>query len=271
MIPLEDNFNDVINKALRGYSLSDSEAAERAGLEVKRVQDLRAGNFDETSARKLAPVLKLNANALVDLANAAWRPEPVELPGLAQFNTVWDDMTVNSYLIWDATTKQAVAFDTGADCSEMVALAKNEGLQIQAIMLTHTHGDHIFDLDRLRTATNAPAFVSALEPLDGAESFDAGRVWHFGPIKVEARHTWGHAKGGITYIVSGLTRPVAVVGDAVFAASMGGGMISYADALRTNLEEIMTLPSETVICPGHGPLTTVGEERQHNPFLASAH
>ena len=60
------------------------------------------------------------------------------------------------------------------------------------------------------------------------------------------------------------------VGDAVFAASMGGGMISYADALRTNQEEIMTLPSETVLCPGHGPLTTVGEERQHNPFLATS-
>jgi glyoxylase-like metal-dependent hydrolase (beta-lactamase superfamily II) len=49
---------------------------------------------------------------------------------------------------------------------------------------------------------------------------------------------------------------------------MGGGMVSYEEALRTNRENILTLPDDTVICPGHGPLTTVGEEKQHNPFFA---
>lgn len=268
MIPLEDNFNDVINKALRGTALSDSEAAQRADLTPQQVQELRAGTFHEAAARQLAPVLHLNADALVNLGNAAWRPKPVELEGLAQFNTPWDDMMVNSYLVWEPATKQAVAFDSGADCSGMLALAKEKGLQVQAIFLTHTHGDHIFDLDRLKSATGAPAFVGDREPLDGAEPFAAGRIWHFGALKIETRLTWGHSKGGITYVVSGLTRPLAIVGDAVFAGSMGGGMISYADALRTNREEILTLPAETVICPGHGPLTTVGEEKRHNPFLA---
>jgi len=54
----------------------------------------------------------------------------------------------------------------------------------------------------------------------------------------------------------------------VFAGSMGGGAVSYADAMRTNRAEIMSLPAETILCPGHGPLTTVGEELQHNPFFA---
>jgi glyoxylase-like metal-dependent hydrolase (beta-lactamase superfamily II) len=61
---------------------------------------------------------------------------------------------------------------------------------------------------------------------------------------------------------------VAVVGDSLFAGSMGGGNVSYADALRNNLEKILTLPDETIICPGHGPMTTVGEEKVHNPFFA---
>jgi glyoxylase-like metal-dependent hydrolase (beta-lactamase superfamily II) len=61
-----------------------------------------------------------------------------------------------------------------------------------------------------------------------------------------------------------------VVGDALFAASMGGGMISYADALRTNKEQLFTLPKETLICPGHGPLTSIGWELGHNPFFADA-
>jgi hydroxyacylglutathione hydrolase len=58
------------------------------------------------------------------------------------------------------------------------------------------------------------------------------------------------------------------VGDSLFAGSMGGGNVSYQDALRNNLEKILTLPDETIICPGHGPMTTVGEEKLHNSFFA---
>jgi glyoxylase-like metal-dependent hydrolase (beta-lactamase superfamily II) len=85
-------------------------------------------------------------------------------------------------------------------------------------------------------------------------------------LKIETRQTSGHARGGITYVVSGLPRRVAVVGDALFAASMGGGAVSYEEALRTNRKEIFSLPDDTIICPGHGPLTTVGEQKKHNAF-----
>jgi glyoxylase-like metal-dependent hydrolase (beta-lactamase superfamily II) len=61
--------------------------------------------------------------------------------------------------------------------------------------------------------------------------------------------------------------PVAIVGDAIFAGSMGGGMVSYEDALRTNRDKIMTLPDKTILCPGHGPITSVGEEKKYNPFF----
>ena len=71
----------------------------------------------------------------------------------------------------------------------------------------------------------------------------------------------------MTYIIEGLAKPVAVVGDALFAGSMGGGMVSYADALRTNREKIMTLPDDTILCPGHGPLTTIRSEKLRNPFF----
>ncbi len=74
--------------------------------------------------------------------------------------------------------------------------------------------------------------------------------------------------GGTTFFVRGLDRPVAIVGDSLFAGSMGGGNVSYADAIRNNLEKILTLPDNTVLCPGHGPLTTVGEEKTHNAFFA---
>jgi glyoxylase-like metal-dependent hydrolase (beta-lactamase superfamily II) len=67
-------------------------------------------------------------------------------------------------------------------------------------------------------------------------------------------------------VVTGLAKPLVVVGDALFAGSMGGGMVSFADALANNRSQIFTLADETVICPGHGPLTTVGLEKRHNPF-----
>src|SRR5262249_14811842 len=122
------------------------------------------------------------------------------------------------------------------------------------------------DLKALKAATSAPAYVGEKEQFSDAESFAAGKTFHVGNLKIETRQKSGHARGGITYVVSGLARRLAGVGDALFACSMGGGMISYEEALRTNRKEIFSLPDDTVVCPGHGPLTTIGEQKKHNPF-----
>ena len=267
-IPLEDNYNDILGKAQRGLQISDSDLAAKSGVSAAGVKSLREGEFDEAAARKVAPVLGVNAGALVDMALKRWQPPAIELDGLAQYNTPFDDMTVNSYLIWDPATKEAAVFDSGTDCSETLDFAAGRGLKIKLILLTHTHGDHVFDLDRLKEKTGAPAFVSSREVFDSAEAFEEGREFKIGGLRVETRLTWGHSKGGITYYVTGLAKPVAVVGDALFASSMGGGAISYEAALSTNRAQIFTLPGETIICPGHGPLTTVALEKTHNPFFA---
>jgi glyoxylase-like metal-dependent hydrolase (beta-lactamase superfamily II) len=268
LIPLEDNFDDILNKAQRGLVLADSQLSAKSGVSLPDLKQLRSGKFDEAMLHKVAPHLELNADALVALGRNRWQPRPVDLEGLLAVNTPFGDMTVNAYLLWDRVSKEAVIFDTGADCSRLLAFLQNNRLSLKLILLTHTHGDHIFDLDRLQEKTGAPAFVSNREPLQGAESFAEGAIFSVGALKIETRLTWGHSPGGITYLVGGLAKPVAVAGDALFAGSMGGGNVSYADALRTNREEILTLPEETVICPGHGPLTTVGEEKRHNPFFA---
>ncbi len=251
-----------------GLLKSDALVAEKAGLQVSAVVALRNGVWDEPVARSVAKVLSLNADALVALAEGRSVPPGIEVTGLAGFSTPFGDMLVNSYLVWDATVGEAVAFDTGADCSAMLDFLTAQRLKLKALFLTHTHGDHVFELDRLCAKTGATAFVNALEPLDGCELFPTGREWSVGALQIGSRLTWGHSKGGTTYVVRGLERPVAVVGDALFAASVGGGKVSYVDALRTNREEILSLPKETVLCPGHGPLTTVAWESQWNAFLA---
>jgi hydroxyacylglutathione hydrolase len=135
-------------------------------------------------------------------------------------------------------------------------------------LLTHAHPDHIEDLDRLRKKTGAPVFISERESAPGAQPFAEGKRFQAGKLEIEARLTWGHSPGGTTFVVYGLAHPVAIVGDSLFAGSMGGGNVSYADAVRNNLEKILTLPNETIICPGHGPMTTVGKEKKHNAFFA---
>jgi len=268
-IPLEDNVSDIIGKAQRGFGLSDSQLAERSGVSAEKIRKLRDGDCDDNVVERVAPILKLNAAALRKLASGNWDPESIgETQGLAQFNTTYGDMTVNAYLAWDPATREAVAFDTGADCGGMLQRIERENLTVKLILLTHAHPDHVADLHRLRKATDAPIYISRLEEAEGAEAITEGKRFRVGSLEIEARLTSGHSPGGMTFVVDGLSRPVAIVGDSLFAGSMGGGNVSYEDALRNNREKILTLPEETIICPGHGPLTTVGKEKRDNPFFA---
>ncbi len=263
ILPLEDLFQDVVNKAQRGLGFTDEALAERAGVSVEALRAVKAGAAEAATFLKLAPVLGLHGQALADMAAGAWQPEPVALDGLRQFTTNYHDMTVNAYLVWDPATGEAAAFDTGAEASAMAAWLQAQGLKLRHLFLTHTHPDHVADIDGLA----APAvWSSELEPHPAAQSFRPGSRWTLGGLTLEARTTSGHSKGGTTYVVRGLARPVAIVGDALFASSMGGGMVSFAEALACNRREIFSLPDETVLAPGHGPMTTVGEEKGHNPF-----
>jgi glyoxylase-like metal-dependent hydrolase (beta-lactamase superfamily II) len=267
-IPLEDEFHDVLSKAQRGLSLSDEELATQSGVPVLDVVRAKGGAFDENTVRKLAGPLKLGADQLATLGKKEWYPnDPGEVPGLATFNSPYaGTMTVNSYMVWDPKTKVAACFDTG-DTDGMLRFAAAQDLKIRLILLTHTHPDHIADLAKLKTMTRAPAFVCKLEPVASAQTFAPGHSFRLGSLQIETRLTSGHSVGGVTYLIEGLYRPVAIVGDAMFASSMGGGMVSYADALRHNRQQILSLPFDTILCPGHGPTTTVAEEKAHNPFF----
>lgn len=267
-IPLEDTFADILSKARRGLGLEVEDAATQAGLSTVVANGILGGNYDEGGARALAGVFGLAPDRVHAIAQGEYHPEEIALMnGLSQFNTPFEDMTVNSYLVWDPETKQAVAFDTGTDCTGILDAVKEHKLILSRILLTHSHGDHILELDRLKEKTGAEAFIGEKEPVEGAESFAPGKVFLVGGLTIESRSTWGHSPGGITYVVTGLPRTIAIVGDAIFAGSMGGGNISYQDALETNRKNILTLPDDSIICPGHGPLTTVGEQKKVNPFF----
>ncbi|MCB1204938.1 MAG: MBL fold metallo-hydrolase [Verrucomicrobiae bacterium] len=270
-IPLEDLFEDLIAKSMRGRHLSESELVETTGVPRDVLSRLCRGEFcDEAALVKVARALSLDPRSLTMAASKVWSPRPASVEGLEMFNLPYRDMRVNAYLVWDPATKAAAFFDTATDSIPLVQKARELGVSVESIFLTHTHNDHIAALDGLRDAfPGAKAYSNCAEPWPGTETFAEGAAFSIGSLRVKTRTTSGHSVGGTTYVVEGLSRPLAVVGDAIFAGSMGGGMVSFDDAWKNNREKILTLPDETVICPGHGPLTSVGEEKRNNPFFSA--
>jgi hydroxyacylglutathione hydrolase len=223
--------------------------------------------------RRVARHLRLSPGALEALAHKTWYPQQANFPaGFMAFNTVHDGMAVNSYLVWDSRAKIAAAFDTGGDCQAMLDVVHSEKLQLRYVFITHTHDDHIADLPKLAGETKAEVWVSELEasPIAGAKTFKENAHFHIGPLAIKTLLTSGHSAGMTTFYITGLSWPLAVVGDAVFASSMGGSPTPerFAEQYRNNREKIFKLPNDTVLACGHGPLTTLGQEKKHNPFFA---
>jgi len=271
-INLEDFHEDILCKAMRGLGIGKNEMAKRVGFKKSDIDGILSGGVNKSLICLMAGELNLDTEKLIRSAHREWSPAPLDIRGLKQFNLPFGDMLVNVYVIWEQTSKNAWVFDTGPMAQPVLDFIEDEGLKVNAIFLTHTHRDHIACLDELNEKTgNSTVYVHELEALYGCESITEGFSYKCGSLSLNALHTHGHALGGMTYVIDGLDRPVAIVGDAIFAGSMGGGMVSYEDALRTNREKIMTLPEETILCSGHGPMTTVQEEKKNNPFFPEFH
>lgn len=270
-IPLEDNFTDVLGKAMRGLQLDAAQLAEKAGLKTAEIEALLRGEIREFPIRAVARALQLNGAALLSLGRKEWYPAQPDFPrGFAMFLTEHEGMGVNSYLIWDPRSRLAAAFDTGADAGAMLDTIAAEKLTLRYIFITHTHEDHIADLPRLARETGAPVWSSELEPVPhpGARTFAENAHFHIGELAIKTLLTTGHSPGQTTYFVTGLSWPLAIVGDSLFAGSVGGSQTDYAGQLQNNRSKIFRLPADTVLACGHGPLTTLTQERRYNPFFA---
>ena len=267
MISIEDYLEDIVGKAMRGKGLSLDKLSDLSNVSKDSITELLEGECNESAISSIAPHLDLHTASLIRAGKKSWRPEAVILEGVSIYNTPWNDMNVNSFLVWDSSSGTAAVFDTGTNCEELINEVQNRNLIIESIFLTHTHGDHIADLPKLvANFPDAKLYTSSKEPVEGANLINCGHQFEIGILKGTAFLTHGHSVGGLTYFIKGLDRPIAIVGDALFAGSMGGGMVSYEDALRTNRQHIFSLPDDTVVCPGHGPMTSIKEEKQMNPF-----
>jgi len=270
-IPLEDSVTDIIGKAQRGLGLSDTELCDRIGIEIGELEAVKlVKGVAFAEVEKLAQALNLGPKSLVAMAEGHYTPT-VTMPktGFFQANTTYGDMTVNAYLVWDPVTKLAAAFDTGADAMVLIDEIKKHGLTLQDIYLTHTHVDHVVELDRLREKAGGSVgvHVNEAEALEGAASFKPGVTFSLGKLHIESRDTSGHSAGGTTFHIHGLDAPLAIVGDALFAGSVGGIKVDYAGSLKKIRDNILSAQDNTILAPGHGPLTTVVQEKKSNAFF----
>ncbi|HET8654572.1 MAG TPA: MBL fold metallo-hydrolase [Longimicrobiaceae bacterium] len=193
----------------------------------------------------------------------------------------------NGYLVTCVSSGHAILVDPGAGVAEMLAAVHAAGVQVDAIVLTHAHIDHVEGVARAKRETGAPVYLHLaddalyraaaaqaqwfgvqLEPPPPADGYLAdGDVVRFGGCVLEVRFAPGHAPGHIVLVGDGL----ALVGDCVFNGSIGRSDLPGGDfqtLMRSIRERILPLPDETILYPGHGPETTVGHERATNPFLA---
>lgn len=194
----------------------------------------------------------------------------------------------NCSIVGDEQTREAMVIDPGDEIDEVMTRLGRHQLTVKQIIVTHAHIDHVGGAMKLKRLTGAPillnqndyALLKMLDvqaswigmPAPEAVNIDAsvgtGDKVQAGGLTADVLHTPGHTEGSICLYFAPEKKLIA--GDTLFAGSIGrtdlpGG--SYEKIMRSLHGPVLGLPDETVVVPGHGPLTTIGEERESNPFL----
>jgi glyoxylase-like metal-dependent hydrolase (beta-lactamase superfamily II) len=194
----------------------------------------------------------------------------------------------NCSVIGDESTREAMVIDPGDDITQIAALVRQHGLTVKQIVVTHAHIDHVGGAMKLRQLTGAPILLNQndyalLKMLDvqaawvgmaapGNVEIDQplaeGDQLRAGSLEATVLHTPGHTEGSVCLYFPAQQKLIA--GDTLFAGSIGrtdlpGG--SFQKIMSSLHQRVLALPDETIVVPGHGPLTTIGEERESNPFL----
>jgi len=194
----------------------------------------------------------------------------------------------NCSVIGDETTHEAMVIDPGDDIDDVLAIVRKHHLQVKQIVITHAHIDHVGGATKLRAATGAPVLLNQNDQ-DLLRMLDVQAAWcrmappgevkidqsigtadmvKAGSLVADVIHTPGHTEGSVCLYFPAEKKLIA--GDTLFAGSIGrtdlpgGSMEKIISSLH---EKVLALPDETVVVPGHGQLTTIGEERESNPFL----
>jgi len=273
-IPLEDDPSDLLRKGMRGNRVDAAGLASRTGLDAGAVQAWLRGDGvpTEDQARAIAVVLRLDPGKFADATARRWYPG-AELPPDVRHHP-HDPHPSNGYLFFLEDGRTAALIDP-AGYPDTLMRAVNEGpYALRYILITHKHADHCD-----ATADVARAFPEARIVMHKA---DVGAIGALGsraipildgdelPFGTDAAirmlHTPGHTDGSSCF----LFRSTVFTGDTLFAGSVGGifaDVSTYDDLLANIRFKLFALDDDTVVMPGHGPPSTIGQEKAHNPFF----
>jgi hydroxyacylglutathione hydrolase len=271
---LEDHVGDIIRKAREAAHVPAESAARAANLSEPEFTTLEAsGQFSKRpDFGALAQSIGLHGTKLEGIANG-WLPAQPDVGlwrELRPITTTRDGITVNCYLVWDEVSREGALFDTGWDAEPILKLIAENGVNLRHLFLTHTHEDHLAAMGALRETFPKLLLHTNSKTVPPQHRNRANDFIHLGSLRITNRETPGHAEDGVIYIIG--TWPedaphAAIIGDTLFAGSLARGNQSTELLKQKVREQIFSLPAETLLCPGHGPLTTIAEEKAHNPFF----
>ena len=273
-IPLEDELGDVLEKALRHASLTEEALAALTGVTPARIFDAIDYRSDLSSdeLRRMAAALGLNEVGLCALGCGQYPlPEAAALC-VYPLRMAHGIGFANAYLVADCGSTHGILFDTGPGIDALVAEWPSAIKTVDAVFLTHAEAEHTGGLCEVvaRFGLSA-AYCPTGAQVRCGQAMGEGERQRFDRFEVTALSTPGHASAHNCYLVTDLSARkgagLLISGDLVFAGSVGGGYFCHRQ-LATHLRRVLdAVPPQTVIAPGHGPLTTVGNELRYNPFV----
>jgi hydroxyacylglutathione hydrolase len=270
---LEDHVGDIIRKARQSINMAKDSVAEKGGISIQQLEQLEdSGSVSApVNFKAMARPLGLDPEKLEQIANG-WVPGKIDTSKWREVRqiTTAQRLSVNCYIVWDEVTREAALFDTGWEADPIVELVRTNGLDLKHLFITHTHEDHIAAIGAIRERFPKIRIHSSSKNAPPEQRNRANDFIHLGNLRITNRETPGHAEDGVTYVVGNFPEDapnVAIVGDCIFAGSIGRGFVSTELLKQKIREQIFSLPDETLICPGHGPFTTVRLEKENNPFF----
>lgn len=268
-VDLEDEAGDILNKALMGH-IADSIIPSRfTSARIREIMEQALmKNASDQTILKAASLLGLHPEKLLSIARTPCMQSPSLPLRLQTIVMPFGPYTVNTFALLDTKKKQCILFDAGTRAQEIMEFLRTSDLTPQSIFITHSHADHIAGLNPLiENYPDIQIFANKPELFRNATKVKEGDTHQFDDFSIRVLETYGHASDGVSYLLENGEYSIMVVGDTLFARSVGKIPQHYKRSLQIIQDKILSQNPDTLLLPGHGPITTVKDEQLHNPFF----
>ena len=273
-LPLEDTFGDILRKAMRGTGVTAADLARLTGIATASIDAWTrdVGSASAHEARAVAAPLRLDGAKLADSALQAWYPHDPARADVHRHSQ--EPHPSNGYIFFLEDGKRAALVDPAGIPEHLLRIVRDGAYNLQYVLITHKHADHCdATADVAAAFPNAQIVMHELDaPAIGTLASKAlhlrdGETLPFGDdAEIRMLHTPGHTDGSVSYFF----KSALFTGDTLFAGSVGGAygdVSTYDDILNSVRSKIFALPDDIAVMPGHGPPSTIAQERANNPFF----